>query len=576
MAEQGDQRLHGAAERLRAIRHEAFLQTCRDDYGIFKRYVLEADDGGPLYAEPYSDAWTEHIDRWIGTHHVGIIAPPGTGKTFTEGIGRCLWWLGRDHNERIAFVSAKESTAKKSLNAVMQYIEEGKRLHEVFPDLVKGTWPGAAWNSEQLFVERTLFTGHPSVSAFSMDAKESGIRCTKIIMDDPIDKDDMVSPTKRSQHILVYKKVWRLRLTREPPGRIVLLVMFRWHDEDLVSELLRNPRYRILIQGVSDDCTQLEQPPRHILTGGPLAALADGAINIFPKPQLLPSIAELRSDKEYDPVDFGHSFQQRSLASFDKTFSDLGLNTVLRWDLDVSRLCEQAFQAYWPTFVTTDFSKKSDPARDRKERRKGSVIMVGARMPDGRKCLLSVDVGSWGAGAEMAGRMKAAYDRFRSCSMWVEDAGLQSEFVEWFREFFKGGGYNLSALGGVHKKMDPALGVPSVDAEFRRGEWVIPVAQVAEYRDRFHRNETNAWCRLLTELKNHPSASDDCIMALWQMQQVLKDPQNNSKVAPGWLSRQLDDVPRPGSRRHFAPTAGQPRVSVLSPSGMEASGRRFF
>lgn len=577
------------AARIEASARAKQIAKLRDDFEAFRKHCFICEDG-PLVVQEFMRAWTRHLVKFLPTHHCGVLSPPGTGKT-TWIVHYVLWRLGNNPNLRVLLVSSNENTAKERLGEIRQHIEHNDRLREVFPHLrpAKDTMAKKLrWDATALFVERdptrggrTLILRDPSVAAVSMGSKRTGKRCDLLIMDDPTDKDEMWSYPARMKNIRDYRKVWRMRLSKR--GRAILTAMHRWHDEDLIAMLMNDKRWRFVVQGVSDDCKLLEQPPRHIALGKPLASLLDTEDMGFDLPHLLPDTEELIEYKQMEPVDFGHQMQQRSMSSFDKTFNYQALTDyVFDWNLFLDAaddprgqigLRQRVLLQHWPVYVTTDFSGKG---------RTGCVIMAGARQPgnidvasvagekdkqqqvNGRKYVVHVEVGDWGPGEEMCRRTIAIAQMWNAAAIIVENESLQGYLAEFWRKEAIGRRTRIDTIGEGHYKHERDIGIPALDSEFRRGEWAIPLGHVRRKYPgvelgNWHLHPNDPWCRLLIELSNHPSCTNDCVQAFWKLKRVFElaslpnEPPRDHLGLPVRLDGYDDDAPVP--QRMFVPRA---------------------
>lgn len=547
--------LNRHADKYGEQKQQAFLAKCRDDFRTFRKYCFESDSGAPLILQDYMDAWTRHVEKFLPTHHALILSPPGTGKT-SWVVAYLLWRLGRDPHLRTAFVSAAEDTAKKRLGEVRQHIDHNERIREVFPNLRRAREGNRrlGWDARSLYIKRKRVLRDPSVAAFAMGAKRQGATIDLLVMEDPTDEDDKNSPAMRRQHIDDYQYRWKKRVRG---GRIIVCAMHRWHDDDLIGIIMRDPRFRTCMQGVSEDCTRLEQPPQHIREANPIASLDGTEQSSFDLPALDETwtTTNLQLDKQLNSMRFGHQMEQRSMSSFGKTFDQNGLRMTLNWDLFVDHpsgkggLRTMVLAGHWPVFITSDFSS---------ERKRGCVILACARQPTqvSRKYVVDIEVGNWGPGPDMAERMMSMARTWHATAIYLEDAGLQKYFVPWFKGLDLLGRHPVLSLGGAKKKWDSGLGIPAIDAEFRRGEWAIPLGSIVHLKDQIMVTEQNPWCRLVWELMEHPAASEDVVMSLWTAQRVFAEAKGPHEVPTDHLGLPVvlpDYNALPLTRRMFQP-----------------------
>ena len=163
-----------------------------------------------------------HVRRLI------VNAPPRSLKTSTCTSFFIPWLLGKDPSLQIMLVTYSDEFAEQlgsQIRSVMRH-PEYKRL----------------FGNSQLVNEnarstrlRTLEGGKVTITSFH--ATMTGLGADYIIVDDPIQTNDVRSATKMNDTINRFKEGLYTRLNDPKTGRI-LLVMQRIHPDDLTGELL--------------------------------------------------------------------------------------------------------------------------------------------------------------------------------------------------------------------------------------------------------------------------------------------------------------------------------------------------
>lgn len=557
---------------LRVEEKRILVQRARENPNDFYRYVMRPGGAEPELP-PHMIAWGDHFDWYEKRRfNIGLIAPPITGKTEFI-ISRLLRWIGEDSNERVAIVCQKDEYAQDRVEQVSKYITDSMELRDVYPNLVKPQGRATRderWTKKKIQLDRKLKAHEATVEAHGFSTKASGKHYSRIIFDDPTDENDK-SRAIRLANITHYQNVWRQRLV--PGGRMYLIIQRRWARDDLVSELMKDSTWRVLVQGITDDLTALEQPPDHLFRSDiyPAVRLACKKRQSFPIANFMESSRhDWISQQKSHPISFGQTWQQKTRSELDRVFDDDCLRMTFNWELSAEKIQEQARREHWPIIITSDFSKKN---------RRGSVVMVSAFHPAShRRFILDLKVGEYGAGTKIAGMMCDMHAQWCSQGIYVEDMALQSEpFIEWVETLYP---HMTAMVKGItaHKKWDPEVGVPSLAAEMSKGQWCIPLFQIQEMRGGSMAAD-NPWARLHYEFSEYPGCSDDVIMAAWMAQKVFRScPEFKSSSAPaigfGGSRREVPAM-RPFSNRGGSIVVGGGSSSFSGLRMPQGSGAQF-
>lgn len=156
-----------------------------------------------------------------------LFCPPRTGKT--ELLLRFIaWHVGRNPDRPVLYASYGADLAwEKSGEA--RAVVASEDFGEVFPDV--------RLDPASRSVQRWRVAGHRgSVQAQGVGGPLTGKGGHLIVIDDPVkNRQDADSPTMREATWKWYTSTLRTRL--EPGGRIIV-VMTRWHEDDLAGRLL--------------------------------------------------------------------------------------------------------------------------------------------------------------------------------------------------------------------------------------------------------------------------------------------------------------------------------------------------
>ena len=179
--------------------------------------------------------WYNTVQNPLVTRAVNI-APRNSGKTTCWSKKAPLWLLGRDHNLKILLLSRTSGRAKGNLRFIRQNVEGNTRVNAVFPGLV----PGMPWGDEELTVENTRMDGESSVLARGLGGSITGFRADVLIVDDLIDKTNVMTDAQRDKVNEYWDEI--VLPTLNPDGR-VFVVGTRFHHRDWYARILETPSY---------------------------------------------------------------------------------------------------------------------------------------------------------------------------------------------------------------------------------------------------------------------------------------------------------------------------------------------
>lgn len=164
-----------------------------------------------------------------GLSHVIVMMPPRHGKTQTVSRLYPAWHLGNCPDHRVILASYGATLAHKSSRYARNVLRT-PRYRAVFPGVLLADDSQAvdAWN---------LAGRDGGMDAMGVGGGVTGKGGHIIIVDDPIkSREEAESETYR-------EKVWDWfnddLYTRREPGAAVIVIMTRWHHDDLVGRLLR-------------------------------------------------------------------------------------------------------------------------------------------------------------------------------------------------------------------------------------------------------------------------------------------------------------------------------------------------
>lgn len=228
------------ASRLSALPLSALA---RDDLGAFGACVFDA------WPAAHHDCWCEllanpALDRLL------IIAPPGHAKSTWCTVIYPAWCIGRQPSVNILLVSATAAQAHLFSATVRETVQANPAYRAVFPDVqpdkARG-WAVGAWFTARADASNKDAT----LAAVGVGGAVIGRRADIILVDDPCDDANTATAKQRD-------KLWRwfrqTLLTRLRPGGRLIVVMTRWHEDDLAARLIATGEWTVChLRALYDD-----------------------------------------------------------------------------------------------------------------------------------------------------------------------------------------------------------------------------------------------------------------------------------------------------------------------------------
>lgn len=163
-----------------------------------------------------------------------IEMPPRHGKTERTSRWGALWYLRRHPDRRVILASYGAELAEEHSQWVRDVIESQNGTEDTLDLGLRVNPSKRAINRWQLLPRYGVTPG--GMIAAGVGGTITGRGADLFIIDDPVkNREEADSPTMR-------KKVWdwwtSTARTRLQPGGAVIVIMTRWHEEDLVGRLI--------------------------------------------------------------------------------------------------------------------------------------------------------------------------------------------------------------------------------------------------------------------------------------------------------------------------------------------------
>lgn len=180
---------------------------------------------------PHTDLLAEKLTEAVLASERGedarviVEMPPGFGKSSVCSVALPLWTLQRHPSWEVVLASAEASLATK-------WSRDCRRV------ITDGMIPGLALSPESRAVTEWETTEGGSLIARGVGGQITGRRARLMLIDDPVKNlADAHSQVKRDELWNTWQSVLKTRLR---PGSVVVLVMTRWHEDDLAGRLLKS------------------------------------------------------------------------------------------------------------------------------------------------------------------------------------------------------------------------------------------------------------------------------------------------------------------------------------------------
>ena len=234
-----------------------------------------------------------------------LFMPPRHGKSELASKTFPGWHLGRHPDHEVISCSYTGDLAMDFSRKVRELLRD-KRYHQVFRDthLDKDSQSAQRWNT----------TSRGGYVAAGVGGPITGRGAHVLIIDDPIkNRDDAESETNRSS---IWNWYTSTAYTRLAPGGGVLIILTRWHDDDLAGRLLTKMK-----ENEGDEWDVIQYPA--LATEDEPFRKKDEALH----PERYDETALLRIKRAVGPRDWSALYQQNPVADDGEYFT----RDMFRW-----------------------------------------------------------------------------------------------------------------------------------------------------------------------------------------------------------------------------------------------------
>lgn len=180
----------------------------------------------PEFVRGVSDIIKREIEYAVANRDGGLLVislPPGHNKSYMSSINTPEWFIEKWQDKRVAVISYGHAKAVEWGEDIRNHVRDNPDKFTV--SLSKDT------QSKSRF--KTQSGG--AIFCTGIGGPLTGFRAHLIDIDDPVkDDEEAQSPIMREKHWQWFRKV---ALTRRWPEATTLIVMTRWHEDDLVGRI---------------------------------------------------------------------------------------------------------------------------------------------------------------------------------------------------------------------------------------------------------------------------------------------------------------------------------------------------
>jgi len=463
---------------------------------LFTFQFLKDSSGKLVKNEPVHNIMHRFIRfaRANGFNKCLILGAFGHGKTEQICTGYALHRIAQNPNLLVKIIHVSEPEAVKRCRAIRDIITKDDDFKKLCPHIR----PTQIWGSQRFIIQRKAMSKDGTVEAYGIMSTAIGGRANLLIFDDPQDlKSAVLEPLTRQKIQDTFKNIWLTRLIPEQAEVIVL--MNKWHENDLASFIQGNPVWSWMQIAVSKNLDSLEYNDSF------------GRKFILPLWSKFNRAALIMKSKELGQRDFDRGYRLIPYSDKDKTFSSF--RKCCQFGIDPHSIIEH--KNNWIYVGGIDFASMKRP---------GTVVsIVAVNRKSGLK--LPVEIVTLRGAQEIPAFMIKFYQRYGVDLYFAENNGVQDAIIDmmisslgvdaWKKYKIKIEGF----LTGKNKA-DPGTGLPSLEKEFENQEWMFCFDKEPSSGEV---DTIDPWMKLYHEFIHHPFwETTDIVMSMWFARECAK------------------------------------------------------
>jgi predicted phage terminase large subunit-like protein len=218
---------------------EEYRTILRNDFASFiERSFCELNPQAEFMPSPYIELLAATLEKCRSgmTKRLIINMPPRTLKSHAASVAFSAWLLGHDPSKQIICASYGQDLADKHARDCRTLINSA---------FYRSLFPQTRLSADKTSVNDFMTTDQGFRMATSVNGVLTGRGADVIILDDILKPDDALSETRRRSANDWYFNTLLSRLNRKEKG-VIIIVMQRLHQEDLVGEVLEREDWEVL------------------------------------------------------------------------------------------------------------------------------------------------------------------------------------------------------------------------------------------------------------------------------------------------------------------------------------------
>lgn len=242
--------------KLPSAKLDKFMNKIADRFRYFMRDIMDLEN------EQFHDELDDDISQKFDSTHPAFqmvkrffavfTYPRDHGKSTHLSIGYPLWRIAQNHNLRILIISRTGGIAESFLSSIVSNIERNQKYigwakhidptgEGVVPRLKAHKKQTEDWSGKSITIERDdTSLKDPTIAATGLFGQILARRADVIILDDVVDQQNSATEDQRKK---VAEWIETTVLPVLVPGGTMLYLGNTWHQDDVVSRFMRDPRF---------------------------------------------------------------------------------------------------------------------------------------------------------------------------------------------------------------------------------------------------------------------------------------------------------------------------------------------
>lgn len=537
----------------------------QDKFRFFVRDVLG------LINEPFHDELDDDISQTFSTDTPGykmiqrffavFTYPRDHGKSKHLSVAYPLWRIAKDHNVRILAISRTAGVAESFLSEIVSNVERNERYKEwaraidpegegVIPRMKVLRKQTEDWSGKSITIDRPdVSMKDPTIWATGLFGQILSRRADVIICDDVVDQQNSATEAQRKK---VIDWIETTVLPVLVPGGTFIYLGNTWHQDDVVSKFMNDPRFivqkkqgAIILEAVRQD---LWQKWGSIMLN----------ITVKPKDRFDQAEAFYQSNKE--AMDEGSQVLWKERYPYSRLYFERMLNPYVfarMYQCDPSNRPDQVIKDEWIEAAL----KKGFHMRMQDLPHPKNILMVSAAGMDlaisqeehaDDTALIYMDLVQYGYDGiddgdyiwrqihrgkftpnEQRTKAKEAWANHGMQTIRVESVGYQASLtIDLANE-----GVPVTAYHTGKEKMDPEIGINSLAVVMELGKMVIP-------SDPTDPRTIELASKLANEMRAFPDGhTGDSLMGGWFAFSEIRELLGTRVMVPSGAVRRVVDSP---------------------------------